>query len=137
MVHGEAAGCCGPVETTAPISVTINPEARVNAARTGNRVASLSSGEWHTIGFPIVNTGYVTGRLVIDAGPVPGLELDLPVHELSGLPRQDGEFRVRFGVPATVDLTLTFRALDSLGGLALHSTLHLILRSHLTPIPTP
>ncbi|MEV6417775.1 hypothetical protein [Kribbella sp. NPDC051718] len=134
MVHGEAAGCCGPVETTAPISVTINPEARVNAARTGNRVASLSIGEWHTIEFPIVNTGYVTGRLVIDAEPVRSVELDLPVHELSGQPRQDGGFRVRFGVPAVVDLTLTFRALASLGGLAIHSSLHLILRSHPTTI---
>ena len=66
----------------------------------------------------------------IEGEPVPGVELDLPVHELTGEPRQDGGFRVRFGVPAIVDVTLTFRALGALGGLAIHSSLHLILRSH-------
>ncbi|HEY3556990.1 MAG TPA: hypothetical protein VGL05_05995 [Kribbella sp.] len=125
-----ALGCCDPVETTAPISVTINPEARVNVARTGSRVESLTAGDWHTIEFPIVNTGYVTGRLEIEGDPVPGVELDLPVHELTGAPRQEGAIRLRFDAPTVVDLTLSFRALGSLGGLALHSSLHLILRSH-------
>jgi hypothetical protein len=135
MVHGEPAGCCGPVDTTAPLSVTINPEARVNAARTGSRVESLPIGAWHTIEFPIVNTGYVTGLLVIEADPVPDIELDLPAHELTGKPRQEGALRVRFDVPAIVDVTLTFRALAALGGLAIHSSLHLILRSHAAPLP--
>lgn len=129
------AGCCDPVETTAPISVVINPEARVNVATTGNRVPSLAAGEWHTIEFPIVNTGFVTGRLVIETDPVPGVELDLPVHELTGGPTQDGTLRVRFDDPAVVDVTLRFRALGSLGGLALHSSLHLILRSHRALLP--
>ncbi len=131
MVHGEPAGCCGPVDTTAPISVTINPEARVNVARTsGRRIESLPIGDWHTIEFPIVNTGYVTGQLVIEGDPVPGVELDLPAHNLTGEPRQEGGFRVRFDLPTVVDITLTFRALGALGGLAIHSSLHLILRSH-------
>ncbi|HZX07106.1 hypothetical protein [Kribbella sp.] len=127
------AGCCDPVETTAPISVVINPEARVNVARTGHRVPNLTAGEWHTIEFPIVNTGFVTGQLVIESDPVPGIELDLPVHELTGEPAQDGSLRVRFDVPAVVDVTLRFRALGSLGGLALHSSLHLVLRSASAP----
>lgn len=133
MAPGEPAGCCGPVETTAPISVTINPEARVNVARTGNRVGSLPVGDWHKIQFPIVNTGFVTGQLVIEGDPVPGIELDLPVHELTGVPREEGYFRVRFDEPSIVDVSLTFSALGALGGLAIHSSLHLILRSHLIP----
>jgi hypothetical protein len=132
MVYGEPAGCCGPVDTTAPISVTINPEARVNVARTGSRAASFTTGDWHTIDFPIVNTGYVTGLLEIQGDPVPGVELDLPAHELTGEPRQEGAIRVRFDVPTIVDVTLTFRALGALGGLATHGSLHLILRSHVT-----
>ena len=127
MVHGEPAGCCGPVETTAPLSVTINPEARVNVARTGEPVGTLTPGDWHTIDFPIVNTGYVTGPLVIEADPVRGLQLDLPAHELTGEPRQETAFRVRFDVPTVVDVTLTFRALGALGGLAIHSTVNLLL----------
>ena len=135
MVHGEPAGCCAPVDTTAPLSVTINPEARVNVARTGSRVQSLAIGDWHTIEFPIVNTGYVTGQLVIEADPVADMELDLPAHDLTGEPRQEGALRVRFDVPTIVDVTLTFRALSALGGLATHSSLHLILRSHVAPLP--
>ena len=130
MVTANRPGCCGPVDTTAPISVTINPEARVNVARTATRVESLPIGDWHTIEFTIVNTGYVTGQLVIEGDPVPGVELDLPAHELTGEPRQEGAIRVRFDAPTIVDVTLTFRALGALGGLAIHSSLHLILRSH-------
>ncbi|NEE00787.1 hypothetical protein [Phytoactinopolyspora halotolerans] len=129
MNHGEPAGCCAPVETTAPISVTVNPEARVNVARTRARLGPMSVGDWHTVDVTIVNDGYVTGPLAIEAEPVPGVELDLPVHQLTGEHRQDGMFRVRFGVPTAADITLTFRALGALGGLATHSTIHLLLRS--------
>ena len=129
MSHSEPAGCCGPVETTAPISVAINPEARVNVARTATRLEPLTVGDWHPINLTIANHGYVTGLLAIECDPVPGIELDLPIHELTGEPRQEGAFRVRFDSPTVVDLTLTFRALGALGGLANHSSLHILLRS--------
>ena len=135
-MYGEPAGCCGPVDTAAPISVTINPEARVNVARTATRVASLPTGHWHAIDVTIVNDGYVTGLLEIDSDPVPGIELDLPAHELTGEPRQEGGIRVRFDTPTIVDVTLTFRALGALGGLSNHSSLHLLLRAdHPQPAP--
>lgn len=121
--------CCGPVDTTAPISVSVNPEARVNVARTASALGTFTAGNWHTIDVTIVNDGYVTGPLTIESDPVRGVELDLPAHELTGEPRQDGGFRVRFDAPATVDVTLTFRALNALGGLATHSSLSLLLRS--------
>ncbi|SDS14611.1 hypothetical protein [Jiangella sp. DSM 45060] len=121
--------CCGPVDTTAPIAVTVNPEARVNVARTATRLGELAPGHWHPIDVTIVNDGYVTGPLTIESAPVPGVELDLPVHVLTGEPRQEGGIRVRFDAPATVDVTLTFRALAALGGLAQHSTISLLLRS--------
>jgi hypothetical protein len=129
-MYGEPDGCCGPVDTTAPISVTINPEARVNVARTATRLGTMTPGEWHTIDITIVNLGYVTGQLVIESPPVPGVELDLPIHELTGEERQEGGIRVRFDAPTVVDTTLTFRALGALGGLALHSSLNLLLRSN-------
>jgi hypothetical protein len=127
--HPESAGCCGPVDTAAPIAVTINPEARVNVARTATRLATLAPGDWHTIDVTIVNDGYVTGPLTIESDPVRGVELDLPVHELTGEPRQEGGFRVRVAAPTAVDITLTFRAIGALGGLAQHSSLSLLLRS--------
>lgn len=123
-----ACGCAGPVETDAPIAVTINPEARVNVARTSAPIGELVAGEWHTIDVAVVNDGFVTGPLALEAEPVRGIELDLPVHELTGEHHQDASFRVRFDVPTTVEVTLTFRALAALGGLANHSTIHLLLR---------
>ena len=128
-MYGEPAGCCGPVDTKAPISVTINPEARVNVARTATRVEPVASGHWHPIDLTIVNDGYVTGQLVIESDPVPGVELDLPPHDLTGEPRQEGAIRVRFDSPTIVNVTLNFRALGALGGLATHSAMHLLLRS--------
>lgn len=124
-----AVGCCGPVETDAPIAVTINPEARVSVLRTSAPLEDVAPGDWHTIDVTIVNEGFVTGPLSIEAGPVRGIDLDLPVHELTGERRQDAAFRIRFSAAAVVDVTLTFRALTALGGLAKHSTIHLLLRA--------
>ncbi|GAA1134886.1 hypothetical protein GCM10009630_36950 [Kribbella jejuensis] len=130
MTHqAPAMGCCGPVATDAPIAVTINPEARVNVARSGAPVGTLTTGEWHTIPVTVVNDGFVTGPLVVEAEPVPGLELDAAANELTGEHRQDAAFRVRLDEPTMVDVTLTFRALGALGGLANHSTVNLLLSS--------
>lgn len=123
-----ATGCCGSVESEAPIAVTINPEARVSVARTGVPLGEPKPGEWHTIDFAVINEGFVTGSLAIEAEPVFGAQLDLPVHELTGEHHQDAAFRIRLDTSA-VDVTLTFRALTALGGLAKHSAIHFLLRS--------
>lgn len=128
MIHqAPAVGCCGPVDTDAPLAVTINPEARVNVARSGAPIGTLKPGEWHTIAVTVVNDGFVTGPLAIEAQPVSGVQLDLPDHELTGEHRQDAALRVRLDAPTVVDVTLTFRALGALGGLANHSTVSLLL----------
>jgi hypothetical protein len=130
MIHrSPAVGCCGPVETDAPLAVTINPEARVNVARTTAPIGAPKPGEWHTIEVAVVNDGFVTGPLAVEADPVRGVELDLPVLELTGEHRQAAGFRIRFEAVDVVDLTLTFRALSALGGLATHSSVSLLLRA--------
>jgi hypothetical protein len=130
MAHSApAVGCCGPVETDAALAVTVNPEARVNVARTTAPIGELTPGAWHTIEVAVVNDGFVTGPLVVEAEPIRGVELDLPVFELTGEHRQTAGFRIRFGTADVVDLTLTFRALSALGGLAMHSTVSLLLRA--------
>lgn len=123
-----AAGCCGPVESDAPIAVTINPEARVSVVRTTARISEPKPGEWHTIPVAVINEGFVAGSLSIEADPVRGIQLDLPVHDLTGERHQDAVFRVRLEA-RVVDVTLTFRAVAALGGLANHSTIHFLLRS--------
>lgn len=128
MSYRASAGCCGPVESEAPIAVTINPEARVSAVRTNAAIGEAKLGEWHTIDIAVFNEGFVAGSLVIEAEPARGIQLDLPVSELSGEHRQDTSLRIRLDTSA-VDLTLTFRAITALGGLAKHSTIHFLVRS--------
>jgi hypothetical protein len=125
----DACGCSGPVETNAPIAVTINPEARVSAARTTAPIGRLTPATWHTIDVTLINDGFVTGPLAIETEPIRGIHLDLPTHELTGEHRQELAFRVQFDAPTVVDVPLTFRALAALGGLATHSTVQLLLRA--------
>ena len=90
MMHrSPAVGCCGPVETDAPLAVTINPEARVTVVRTGAPLGEPKPGEWHTVAVTVVNDGFVTGPLIAEAVPVPGVDWDLPVHHLTGEHRQE------------------------------------------------
>ncbi|MEV0287992.1 hypothetical protein AB0H36_28080 [Kribbella sp. NPDC050820] len=125
MIH---VGCCGPVETDAPLAITINPEARVTVARTGVPLGQPTPGEWHTIPVAVVNEGFVTGPLSIEPEPVDGVAWDLLVQELTGERRQDTSLRVRVDTLAVVDVTLTCRAMSALGGLATHSTTSFLLR---------
>ncbi|MFF0458592.1 hypothetical protein [Nocardia africana] len=105
----------------------------MNVTRTSAPLGELPPGDWHPIDITVVNEGFVTGPLAIDATPVRGIELDLPLHELTGEHRQDLAFRFRFttatATATAADVTLTFRALAALGGLANHSTIHLLLRT--------
>ncbi|WP_344240222.1 hypothetical protein [Kribbella hippodromi] len=117
------------METDAPITVTINPEARVNVARTTAPIPTLTPNEWHPIPITLTNEGFVTGPLAITTDPVPGLDLNLPTHTITGAPRQDLTIHARLHTPTTVDVSLTFKALNALGGLATHSHLHLLLRA--------
>jgi hypothetical protein len=122
-------GCCGPVETDAPLAVTINPEARVTVTCTGAPLGEPAPGEWHTIPVAVVNEGFVTGPLIIEPEPVDGVHWDQLDWVLTGDRRQDTSLRVRLDASAVVDVTLTCRALEALGGLATHSTTNLLLRT--------
>ncbi|MDX3005089.1 hypothetical protein PWY87_25665 [Kribbella solani] len=117
------------METDAPIAITINPEARVNVTRTTAPIPTLTPNEWHPIPITLTNEGFVTGPLSITTDPVPGLDLDLPTPTITGAPRQDLAIHARLHSPTTVDISLTFRALNALGGLATHSQIHLLLRA--------
>lgn len=130
MQHGAPTrGCCGTVETAFPIAVTINPEARVSAMLTGAALGEPMRDDWHKIDIAILNEGFVTGPLAIEAEPASGVLFDLPVHELTGQRRQDGAFFVCLTTVSVADVTLTFRALSAIGGLANHNTIHLLLRA--------
>jgi hypothetical protein len=120
--------CCPAPDTEAAFVVTINPEGRVEVARTDVAVDVLRPGEWVRIPVAVVNQGYVTGPLQMRWSALPGVEVEAPDAQLSGEPMQETEFRVRMIEPGGVDLTVRFWALGALGGLANKNTSYLYLR---------
>jgi hypothetical protein len=120
--------CCTPETGDAAFVVTINPEGRVEAARTETAIDQPRPGEWATVGVAVINQGYVTGPLQLRWSSLPGVEVDAPDTELTGAPRQDTRFWVRLAEPGGVDLMLRFWALGSLGGLANKNTAFLYVR---------
>lgn len=120
--------CCTPAVEDAAFVVTINPEGRVEAARTELPVAPVRPGEWAEIDVAVLNQGYVTGPLQLRWSRLPGLEVDAPDTELTGAARQDTRFRVRLDAGAA-DVTLRFWALGALGGLANKNTAQLYVRT--------
>ncbi|WP_152361772.1 hypothetical protein [Microlunatus speluncae] len=120
--------CCSTDTGNAVLVVTINPEGRVEAARTDVALDPARPGEWASVAVAVINQGYVTGPLQLRWSTLPGVEVDAPDTELTGAPRQDTRFRVRLTRPGGADLTLRFWALGSLGGLANKNTAFLYLR---------
>ncbi len=120
--------CCTPDTGEAAFVVTINPEGRVEAARTDAGIDRARPGEWLTVAVAVINQGYVTGPLQLRWSTLPGVEVDAPDTELTGAPRQDTRFRVRLAEPGAADLMIRFWALGSLGGLANKNTAFLYLR---------
>lgn len=125
--------CCAPTGVSAPISITINPEARVNVARTQAPLPACTVGEWVRVPIRVINEGFVTGPLVGEARPVAGVALDLPAYALTGAD-QDLTFGLRCDGPGLAEIELRFLALAALGGLADHATVTLLVRC-LEPAP--
>lgn len=120
--------CCADTTANAVLSVTINPEARVEAHRTEVALDPLRPGEWSTVPVAIVNQGFVTGPLQMRWATMPGVDVDAQDFELTGAPTQDAQFRVRIAEPHDADITVRFWALGALGGLANKNTASLYLR---------
>ncbi|MFC7624091.1 hypothetical protein [Microlunatus sp. GCM10028923] len=121
--------CCTPAVDDAAFVVTINPEGRVEAARTELAVAPVRPGEWAEIDVAVLNQGYVTGPLQLRWSRLPGVEVDAPDTELTGAARQDTRFRVRLADRGAADVTFRFWALGALGGLANKNTAQLYVRT--------
>ena len=120
--------CCGPTETTSPIVVTINPEARVSVQRTDVPLGTAAPDQWLDIPFDVINQGFVTGALTIEPSRLHSVELHAAPTALSGSASQRGRFRVRAGAGVVEDITLRFWARGALGGLADRNSIDLLIR---------
>src|SRR5579862_7843783 len=105
----------------APITVTINPEARVSVAWLGNLLPPFPCGRAATLRVKILNRGFVTSRLEVEpVGEVrDNVNLDFEPSPLKGVPQEIRNLRITLKKSDPTDVTLAFKLLNEtpdLGG---------------------
>jgi hypothetical protein len=100
------------VVSAAPITVTINPEARVSVARGEIAPSPAICGQAMDWVVRIVNDGFVTAPLLATlVGSVPaGVTLDFSEEPLKGVPEERRVLRMTLTRPGLLDITISFRA---------------------------
>lgn len=95
-----------------PITVTINPEARVSATFGGAIPSPVICGSPTVLRVRIVNQGSVTSRLEAEfVGSVPvGTALAFHPEPLTGAPEEFRDLRITLIAPGLSDLTVAFRS---------------------------
>lgn len=113
----------------APITVTINPEARVSATITGSLPRPAACGAAANFRIRIVNQGFVTARLEAELlGQVPpGASLTFHPAPLKGLPEETRNLQILLTHPGPTDLTIAFRAHNALPDLGDRDRVHFLV----------
>lgn len=96
----------------APITLTINPEARVSVVMTGAVPPAVPCGSALELPVRVVNQGFVTAPLeAVLVGNVPaGVTVDLDTKPLKGVAEEVRVLHVSLRKPGQTDLTVAFRA---------------------------
>jgi hypothetical protein len=116
--------------TTAPIRLTINPEARVSVAMTDVMPPPVSCGAVLDVPVDVVNQGFVTAPL--DAtlvGNAPkGITVTLDAEPLKGVPAETRMLHVTLTQPGLTDLTVAFRARNEIPDLGGRDRVHFLVK---------
>ena len=113
-----------------PITVTINPEARISVAIAGALPAPGSCGVPVDLALRIVNQGFVTAPLeaaLVDTVPA-GVTLALPPEPLKGQAEELRKLQVLLTRPGTADLTIAFAIHHQLSDFSGLDRVHFLLR---------
>jgi hypothetical protein len=94
-----------------PITITINPEARVSVLLTGPMPAPVSCGSATEFSIRILNHGFVTSRVeAAFVGDVPeGVRLEFKPAPLKGVREEVRHLRIILTKPGSTDLTIAFK----------------------------
>jgi hypothetical protein len=112
-----------------PITITINPEARLSVAITGAMPSKAPCGTPITLPVTIVNQGFVTARIdaaLVDADPT--VSLDFDAYSLKGLPLERRRLRLTLSKPGLLDITLAFREHNDIPDLGGRDRIHFLMR---------
>lgn len=114
----------------APITVTINPEARVSVSRAGELPPAVACGAAVELPVKIVNRGFVAAPLhasLIDLVPE-GVQLEFSAEPLKGIVEEHRVLRVTLTKAEPVDITIAFRIKNNIADLGDRDRIHLLAR---------
>jgi len=116
--------------TDPPITITINPEARVSVTLAGNLPPPAPCGTPAELLVKIVNQGFLTSRLEAKfIGDVPaGAKLEFHPEPLKGMPEELRALRVTLTSPGPTDLTIAFGSHNNAPDLGGRDRVHFIMR---------
>jgi hypothetical protein len=114
----------------APITVTINPEARASVVLVGNLPPPVPCSTAANLRVKIVNRGFVTSRLKVElAGEVrDNINIDFDPSPLKGLPEEGRNLRITLAKPDLTDVTITFKLQNETPDLDGRDRIHFLMR---------
>jgi len=126
--HHHDMGAMAPGEP--PITITLNPEARVSVARAGALPPPVKCGTPAELAIKIVNQGNFTLRLEarLVADPPPGATLHFEPEPLTGAPQELRKLHITLTTPGTHDLTVAFKARHEAPDLGGRDRVHFLMR---------
>jgi hypothetical protein len=126
--HHHEAGMVMPGDP--PITITINPEARVSVALAGALPPPARCGTPAELTIKIVNRGFVTSRLeaAFVGDPPDGATLDFHPAPLTGAPQEFRMLHITLTKPVLTDLTISFKARNEAPDLGGRDRVHFLMR---------
>jgi hypothetical protein len=126
--HHHDAGMVMPGDP--PITITINPEARVSVALAGALPPPARCGTPAELAIRIVNQGFVTSRLeaAFVGDPPAGATLDFRPAPLTGVPQELRVIHITLSKPVLTDLTIAFKARNEAPDLGGRDRVHFLIR---------
>jgi hypothetical protein len=119
-----------PAAAEPPITITLNPEARVSVARVGALPPPVRCGTPTELAIKIVNQGNFTLRLEarLVADPPPDVTLYFQPDPLTGGPQELRKLHLTLSKPGTHDLTVAFKARHEAPDLGGRDRVHFLMR---------
>ena len=116
-------------QDSAPITITINPEARVSVVRGDTALTAARCGTTMNVPVVIVNKGYVTAKLVATlVEPIPpGVTAEFSPEPLSGAGKETRTLQLTLRRPGLLDVTISFRPVNDIPDLGGRDRVHLLL----------
>lgn len=114
----------------APITITINPEARVSVVLSGALPATVACGTATNVPVRVVNHGFLTGTLEAAlVGHVPtGVKVAFDGQPLKGIREELRELRVTLTEPGATDITVAFKPHHGSPDLGGRDRIHFLMR---------